>query len=135
MDDTTRIQVEFPIRDTDHTFTVNRPTDGQLLMLSLSRQPTDGDSEALTQLTQRVFRVVEKLMGPEQWRTLGYRMADEEYSASQVISFVRAIVSFDWSGAEAGEQLQETLDREWPSEKKPVTEPVDTMAPRVIRRG
>ena len=127
MDDTTRIQVEFPIRDTDHTFTVNRPTDGQMLMLSLSRQPTDGDSEALTQLTQRVFRVVEKLMGPEQWRTLEYRMADEEYSAPQVISFVRAIVSFDWSGAEAGERpTVESPDRDVK---------VDTMAPRVVRRG
>lgn len=135
MDDTTRIQVEFPIRDTDHTFTVSQPTDGQMLVLGMSRQPADGDTEAMARLTQRIFRVVEKVMGPEQWSTLEYRMIDGDYSVSQVLSFVQEVVSFDWSGAAAGEQLQETLDREWPSAKKPATEPVGHGAPRVIRRG
>lgn len=119
MDDT-RIQVEFPIRDTDHTFTVSRPTDGQMLVLGMSRQPTDGDSEALARLTQRVFRVVEKVMGPEQWSTLEFRLIDEEYSVSQVLGFVRQVVSFDWASVA-------------PHQEEDVK--VDTAAPRVVRRG
>lgn len=135
MDDTTRIQVEFTVRGSDDTFTVSRPTDGQLLVLAMSRRPVEGDGEALARLTQRIFRVVEKVMGPEQWGILEYRMIDGDYSVSQVLSFVQQVVAFDWAGAAAGEQLQETLDREWPSEKKPVNEPVGHGAPRVIRRG
>lgn len=133
MDDT-RLQVEFPIRDSDDTFTVSRPTDGQMLVLGMSRQPAEGDTEALSNLTRRIFRVVEKVMGPDQWSTLEDRMIEGVYSVSQVLSFVHDVVSFGW--AEAGGQLDGALSSEWPSAKRPDMDvKTNTAVPRVIRRG
>lgn len=95
MDDSTRLKAQFPLGDTGDTFVVMQPTEGQLLMLAISREPSMGDD--LGPLIRRMFAIMHKVMGPDEWQRLEDAMIDEKYTVTELLNFVQEVVTFRWS--------------------------------------
>jgi hypothetical protein len=95
MDDSTRLKAQFPLGDTGDTFVVMRPTEGQLLMLAISREPSTKDD--LGPLIRRMFSIMRKVMGAQEWQRLEDAMIDETYTVTELLNFVQEVVTFRWS--------------------------------------
>lgn len=95
MDDNTTVKAEFPIGDSGKTVVVSRPTDQQMFLISLSRKPsTPAESR---RLIQRLFGVLEMLMGEEQWYdVVEYGLMRSEFAPDDVFSLARDIMNFEW---------------------------------------
>lgn len=94
MDDTTRPRAAFPFQDRE--IIALRPTEGQAIALSLTR--TGGTPEQNTSAVQRIFRVLEKLIGVDEWQRLDDGLIDGDVTIDEVTGLLRAIVTFKWDG-------------------------------------
>lgn len=95
MDDSTRLKAQFPLGDSGDTFLVTQPTEGQLLMLAISREPGTGDD--LGPLIRRMFAIMRKVMSQDEWQRLEDAMIDEKYTVTELLNFVQEVVTFRWS--------------------------------------
>lgn len=130
MDDTSRTRVEFPIGTTNTYVTVKEPTDGQRLVLAISRAPKNGDTEGGTALVRRLFRVLEALTGPQWDSVIEDGLINEQFTVMDVVDLIEAVVRFDWAGARTApggpdDWLQQAIDREEATQTPPP-------APRVV---
>lgn len=92
MDDNT-LRVAFPVGNTE--VIVTRPTDGQALALALSREPKNKDERV--KLIRRLARVLEAVMGPEQWDSVFEAgMIDGTIPPEALASLSADIIGFDW---------------------------------------
>lgn len=90
MDD--KLKVEFPVGDLK--IVVSEPTEGQQFALALSRTSSDGDR---TRLVQRLLRVLESLVGPEQWYdVIETALIEGAMSPEQLVKLGGDVVSFPW---------------------------------------
>lgn len=91
------MRVEFPVTDTV-SVTMTRPTEGQMLALSLSRK--SGNREDNFKLVQRIGRILEALMGPEQWDSVFEEgLISGEIPPQAFVQLANDVLQFDWSGA------------------------------------
>ena len=95
MDDT-KLRAEFPIGK--RTVIVTEPSEGQMFVLALSRRPADGDAAATEKLVRRLLRVLEALVGDDQWyNIIEDGMISEEISPDELVKLAAEVVRFDWS--------------------------------------
>lgn len=120
MDD---MRVEFPVTDTV-SVTVTRPTEGQMLALALSRKPEAREDQM--RLVRRLARILEALMGQEQWDDVFEgKMIAGEIPAQALSDLAQAVLSFDWAAASTPEPLSEPVAADTPA----------LPAPRVVSGG
>ena len=126
MDDDKTLKVSFPVGDTG-TVTVSQPTDGQRMALALSQNPTDRAS--MIRLVRRVARVMENLMGSEQWEeVVEYGLINGTLDPNDLMTLVSDVLTFDWTlGAK-----QEVPS---PAPSEPAQPPVPDRTPRVVSGG
>lgn len=126
MDDNT-LKVSFPLGDSTEV-TVRQPTDGQALVLSLTRMPSESDVKAQHRVIQRIMRVVESLVGKEQWENvIEEGLLDGSLSVIELLELVQSIVTFDWTlGVKEKAPSQEVFH------PAPLPEAVPVRGPRVI---
>lgn len=130
MDD---MRVEFPVTDTV-SVTVTRPTEGQMLALALSRKPEAREDQM--RLVKRLARILEALMGQEQWDDVFEgKMIAGEIPAQALGDLAHDILTFDWVKAADPDPLQDALDRE-EARQSGVPAVVPTRpAPRIVSGG
>ena len=110
MDDSERMSAQFQLGD--RVLTIKRPTDAQMMVLMMSRRPTDGDIETATRLVQKTFRVLENVAGTDvYYNVIEDGLINEEFTHTQVLELVSKVITHDWT-APTGDALQEALDRE-----------------------
>lgn len=97
MDDT--VTRKFPAYKGGPEIEVSRPTDGQMFVLALSREPSSGQEQL--RLVRRLMKVLESLTGTEQWdRVIETAMIDGSMTPFDLVGFAQTILQFDWSGDE-----------------------------------
>lgn len=126
MDDNT-LKVSFPLGDSTEV-TVRQPTDGQALVLSLTRLPSRDDVKAQHRVITRIMRVMESLVGNEQWENvIEEGLLDGSLSVIELLELVESIVTFDWTlGVKEKAPPQEVFH------SAPLPEAVPVRGPRVI---
>lgn len=129
MDDNT-LKVSFPLGDSTEV-TVRQPTDGQALVLSLTRMPSQADVKAQHRVIQRIMRVVESLVGKEQWENvIEEGLLDGSLSVIELLELVQSIVTFDWTlGVKNDPDPELTSLHRTPA---PLPEVIPVRGPRVI---
>lgn len=96
MDDSPRPRAEFPL-GTTATVIVSQPTDGQLLVLALSRQPEAHDEKGSLRLVRRLLSVVEALMGTDTWdQTVETGLVSGSLSVADLMELIQSIMQFEW---------------------------------------
>lgn len=94
MDDNTP-RAEFPIGDSGKTVILSRPTNEQMFLISLSRQPKSANESR--RLVQRLFGVLEILAGEDQWYDLiEDGMLRGDFRPEDVIGLTQQVMKFDW---------------------------------------
>lgn len=127
MDDN-QIKVSFPLGSGDLEVMASRPTEGQMFVLALSRKPTNDDKQGQFRMIQRVTRVMESLVGPDQWSMIEDALMADEITVMELMSLVGSIMQFDWS---LGVQEEPATE---PAPAPPVVVKPER-APRVVSGG
>lgn len=126
MDDDKKLKVEFPLGE--FKIIVNEPTEGQLFALALSRTSKDSDR---VRLVTRLIRVLEALIGPEQWydviedALLGGTMDPEA-----VVKLAADVFEFPWKDHHAPQKVPSGTHL---TPGEPLTEVVPK--PRIVSGG
>lgn len=122
MDDKT-LKVSFPVCSTE--VIVSEPTDGQRMALALSQNPTDRQS--VVRLVRRVARVMENLMGQEQWDdVIEGGLISGDIEPNDLMGLVGDVLSFDWSLG---------VPEQTPAEDVPEQTLLPDRTPRVVSGG
>lgn len=123
MDDT--LKVEFPVGDLK--IVVSEPTEGQLFALALSRTSKDADR---ARLVQRLIRVLEALVGPQQWyEVIEDCLISGELAPEQLVKLASDVFEFDWKAHRPTAPVPAPVHR-------PNTDVTDSASgPRVISGG
>lgn len=130
MDDSSRLRAEFPL-GTTATVIVSQPTDGQLLVLALSRQPEAHDEKGSLRLVRRLLSVVEALMGPDTWdRVVEDGLVSGSLSVADLMELIQSIMQFEWKAPE--DALQSALDREEAKQNGTLQTEAPRPAPRLL---
>lgn len=124
MDDDT-LKVAFPVGGSE--VIVSRPTEGQMMALVLSRNPTTHEENV--RFVRRIARVLESLMGAEQWdNVFEDQMISGAISASALGDLASDVINFDWTAHE------KSVTEPAAAPAAPQAEP-DRPAPRVVSGG
>lgn len=125
MDDNTKLKAEFPIGP--RTVVVTEPSSSQKFVLALSRKPADDDVEGREKLVRRLLRVLEALVGSDQWYdVIEDGMISEEISPEELVQLASQVLRFDWSAHHAPQALPE---------ESPEPETETRPAPRIVSGG
>lgn len=129
MDDN-QIKVSFPLGSGDFEVMASRPTEGQMFVLALSRKPADNDPQGQFKMVQRVTRVMESLVGAEQWSRIEDALLTGEITVMELMSLVGSIMKFDWT---LGAQEETATLSEFVPQTPVVAKP--ERQPRVVSGG
>lgn len=125
MDDELTLRVAFPIGDDGETITLREPSGSQIFTLSMIK--TEASEAAMAKQVRRVFMIIEKLAGPDEWDKLQDGMADERFTVMDTLGLINDLVRFDWKGAQPDRGPVEADPEPEPQPARPV--------PRVVGHG
>lgn len=95
MDDTARPTAEFTFAG--NTLTIMEPTDSQRLVLALSKQPAENDTDGMARLVRRLASVLESLMGAKQWEDgIEEPMIRGEADPKEFTEFALRVITHDF---------------------------------------
>lgn len=96
MDDTKKLRAEFPLGD--YTRVIARePSEQQALMLALTRVPKGATTEDQKRMVQRLFSLVETLVGTDVWYdVVELAVLTEKVTEAELMQFCTDILTFDW---------------------------------------
>lgn len=123
MDDELTLRVAFPMGSTGETITLRQPSGAQIFTLSMIK--TEASEDAMAKQVRRMFLIIEKLAGPDEWDRLMNGMADERFSLEDTLGLIQDLIRFDWRSAQPD-----------PGPVTAVPEPeASRPAPRVVGHG
>lgn len=104
MDDT--LKAEFPIGKA--TVIVSEPAPGQKFVLALSRVPEETDDVAKERLMRRLLRVLEAIIGEQQW----YDVVEDglislRIQPQDLFALALDVLQFDWAAHHAVKSTEE----------------------------
>ena len=103
MDDSERMSAQFKLGE--RTLTVKRPTDAQMMVLLMSRKPTDGDVATATRLVEKVFRILENVAGTDvYYDVIEAGLINSEFTHTQVLELVSGVITHDWDAPSVAEE-------------------------------
>jgi hypothetical protein len=124
MDDT--MKVEFPLGN--RSVIMSRPSEGQLLAITILRMPKEGDEPAVKhRFLQRIIRFLEVLAGAGQWQEIEDGLLAEEIEPGDLLTLFSDVTQFDWAGLA---KAQARPSRRPEDESEP-----ERRAPRVVSGG
>ena len=125
MDDN-KLKAEFPIGKC--TVIVTEPAPGQMFVLALSRQPAPEDEVGREKLVRRLLRVLEALIGEQQWYdVIEEGMITEQIAPEELVKLAGEVLRFNWSEHRTAEHIEEA------PELKDIPEPA--RRPRIVSGG
>lgn len=111
MDDTKKLKAEFPIGKS--AVIVTEPAPGQMFVLALSRKPAPDDQEGREKLVRRLLRVLEALIGEQQWYDVVEEgMITEEISPDDLMKLAGDVMKFNWSEHRTAETMEQAPELE-----------------------
>jgi hypothetical protein len=123
MDDT--MKVEFPLGN--RSVIMSRPSEGQLLAITILRMPKEGDEPAVKhRFLQRIIRFLEVLAGAGQWQEIEDGLLAEEIEPGDLLTLFSDVTQFDWAGQAATPETHHVAET--------IPEP-ERRAPRVVSGG
>jgi hypothetical protein len=125
MDDN-KLKAEFPIGK--RSVIVTEPAPGQMFVLALSRKPAPEDATGREKLVRRLLRVLEALIGEQQWYdVIEEGMIMEEITPDELVKLAGDVMQFNWAEHRDQEPEQASPD--------PFVEPVTRPVPRIVSGG
>lgn len=121
------LKVEFPIGDQGVTLVLSRPTDAQLFVLALTRQPKTDDEKM--KAVQRIVRVLETLSGDQWADVVEEGMITGTLTPLDLLGVVNDVIKFPWAEHAKTAEAEAALDST-AVEPEPVRP-----APRVVSGG
>lgn len=98
-----RMSAQFKLGE--RTLTVKRPTDAQMMVLLMSRKPTDGDVATATRLVEKVFRILENVVGADvYYDVIEAGLINSEFTHTQVLELVSGVITYDWDAPAVTEE-------------------------------
>lgn len=119
------MKVEFPLGN--RSVIMSRPSEGQLLAITILRMPKEGDEPAVKhRFLQRIIRFLEVLAGAGQWQEIEDGLLAEEIEPGDLLTLFSDVTQFDWAGQATTPETRHVAET--------IPEP-ERRAPRVVSGG
>lgn len=127
------MKVEFPLGN--RSVIMSRPSEGQLLAITILRMPKEGDEPAVKhRFLQRIIRFLEVLAGAGQWQEIEDGLLAEEIEPGDLLTLFSDVTQFDWEAHDPrNDAIQHAIERE--EAKQGLSPEPERRVPRVVSGG